>query len=271
MKKKDVFVSTIKGLITGIVSWVNNMSIASMILSVSSYEHVIDSFSNIRKKNNKDLWYVTIPILLGICFGLLAGYHLISFLLKRCQLQTIILFVGLFVGGIRVLFAKQKLILNKKNIFVSIMIITIGIVLIVFLKNINLAIKNNFLNSMVLGFITGISILIPGVSAITSNIKNGYTPIIDSLKHISLFKHFIIVIVFIIVCIITLVLLAKVIKVLMNKNKNNTYIALCSCMIISIVLLIIEIKPVAINFVSVFTSILAFLWGYIFAKNVERE
>ena len=54
-----------------------------------------------------------------------------------------------------------------------------------------------------------------------------------------------------------------------DLNKNNTYIALCSCMIISIVLLIIEIKPVAINFVSVFTSILAFLWGYIFAKNVK--
>lgn len=271
MKKKDVFVSTIKGFITGIVSWINNMSIASMILSVSSYNHVVDSFSDIRKKDNKDLWCVTIPILLGICFGLLAGYHLISFLLKNCQLQTIILCVGLFIGGIRVLFTKQKLCLNKKNLLLSIIIITVGIVFIAFFNDKHFVIQNSILNALVLGIITGVSVLIPGVSAISSNIKNGYNPIIDSLRHIFIFKNCTIIIVFILVCIITLILLAKAIKVLMNKNSNNTYIALCSCMLISIVLLIIEIRSVTFNFVNIFTSILAFLWGYLFAKNVERE
>lgn len=271
MKKKDVFVSTIKGLIAGIALWINNMSIASIILSTNSYDHVVEGLSNVRKKNNKDLWYVTVPLLIGICIGLLAGHHTISFFLKKWQLQTIILFVGLFVGGIRVIFAKQKLDLNRKNIFIPIIVLFIAIMWIIFMKNKSFDIENNILYALILGLISGISILVPGMSVVTSNIKHGYATMIKILNNLVSLNDCIVLIVFTIVCIMTLILFSKIVKLSINKNKNNTYIALCSCILANVIILIAGIKPVTINFLNIFTSILAFLWGYLFAKNVERE
>lgn len=273
MKRKDVFVSTIKGLITGIVSWVNGISVATMLLSVSSYNDFLNGLSNIniKKKDNKLLWYVTIPIIIGICLGLLAGFHLVIFFWNKYQLQTIILFVGLFIGGIRIVYNKQKLSLNKKSIFIPVSILIVSILLIFYMNNINITIKNSILSTAILGIITGISFLIPGASASAKHINNGYNELLNAIKHINSVNNCVLIIIFVIVCLLVLILLSKIIKRLIDKNKNNSYLALCTLMIVNIILLIIQIKPFSITFINIFTSILAFLWGFIFAKNVERE
>lgn len=270
MKKKDVFVSAIKGIITGTSLWINNISIGSMLFSASCYDNVIDGLSNIRKKNNKELLYVCIPLIIGICFGLLAGFNLINYFLSKYRPQTIILFVGFFIGGIRVVYKKKKLKITRKNAFIPLVILTVSMILITLLKEQELFIKNNFVNSLVIALISGISLLIPSFSGFISNIKNGFSSILNTLK-LSSFNDFLVLLIFILVFIIVIVLLAKLIRVLLNKNNNNTYLAICSLVLVNVVLLVLQIKTFNLNFVTIFTSILAFLWGYIFAKNVERE
>lgn len=271
MKRKDVFVSAIKGIITGITTWINNMSVASVILSLNSYENVIKGLSNSKNKKNQELWYVTIPLLFSICLGLLGGHKLMNMFLKRYQLQTIILFIGLFIGGIKVVFTKKKLNLNKKNIYIPIVIILISVLFIILTNNKSITVENNIIKTIVLGLLAGISILLPGTSILSSKINCNYTTIINSLTNITKNKNSLTIILFLIVVLITILLISKIIAKLINKNKNNLYISLCSLIVVSIIILISEIKPTTLNFVNVFTSILAFLWGYIFAKNVERE
>lgn len=270
MKKKDVFVSTIKGLITGISLWINNISIGSMLFSASSYDSLVKGFSNIRKKDNKDLWYICIPIIIGICLGLLAGFNLISYCLNKYQLQANILFIGFFIGGIRVISKKKKLRLDKKNTFIPLIVITISMILIIVLENRMFLIKNNLLNTTCLGIITGISLFIPSFTSFTSNIQNGYKVVIKALKLSSL-NDVLLIIVFVITFILIVLLLAKLMNALLKKNENNTYLIISSLVLVNVIILIMQIKPFTINFVNIFTSVLAFLWGYIFAKNVERE
>ena len=270
MKKKDVFVSTIKGIITGISLWINNISIGSMLFSASSYENVIKGYSNINKKNNKELWYVCIPIMIGICLGLLGGFDLISYFYKKYNLQTNMLFIGFFIGGIRTIAKSQKLHINKKNAFIPLIIITISMMLITLLESQTITIKNNLLNTLVIGIITGISVLIPSFTTLITNIKGGYSNVLNALK-ISSLNDILIILIFLLSFTLIIVIIAKIIKLLLDKNKNNTYIAISSFVLLNAVILALQIKSFNISFVNIFTSILAFLWGYIFAKNVERE
>ena len=270
MKKKDVFVTTIKGLITGISLWISNISIASMLFSASSYNNVVNGFSSINKKN-KELWYVAIPFIIAICFGLLAGFHLIDYFINKFQFQTIMLFIGFFIGGIVVVLKNNKIHFSKHNLFIPLIVVTLSLLFITFLSDDVLIIKNKLLQSSLIGLISGISVLIPSFSYLTHNISGKYEVVLNSLKHFNSFNDFLVIFLFVVVFIISLLLISRIIKKLLLINKNNLYLFIASLVLVNVIILILTIKPFTINFVTIFTSILAFLWGYIFAKNVEKE
>ena len=181
------------------------------------------------------------------------------------------LFTGLFIGGIRIILKKQNVKLDKKNIFIPIVVTIITILLILLLKDQKLVIKNEVLNSLVMGVITALSIFIPGISAFSCRISNGYKLVLNLFKNISSFNSILSLVIFVVVALALTICFSKVVKCVMTKNKNITYIILCSLILSSVILLIVQIKSFNFNFVTIFTSMLAFLWGFLFAKNVERE
>ena len=250
MKKKDGFVSIVKGFIIGLSMLVKGISPASIVLSLNSYENIIESLN---KKEAKDkLKLITIPILIGIIIGFLAGTHLIDYFWNNYKVQTILLFVGLIIGGIRIITKKETLKLNKINIIISIIAFIIMIAGYLYLKD-----KNITNNSFISGIILGISLIIPGISILSINL----------LIEFSIIKT----IIFIVMTLISLLLMSKLINYLFNKNKNNTYIVLIVLMLSSVIIALLQINKINLNFVTIFTTILAFLWGYILAKNIINE
>lgn len=271
MEKKDVFVSTIKGFITGILSLIPGLTIASVVMSMSSYGNVIEGLSELPKKKNKALSYITIPIFIGILLGFVAGFTWVNDAWTKFQLQIVLLLVGLFFGGICVINRKEKIKLSKKSIIIPIVIIIASIILIHILKDVKFSIDNGILKAILLGLITSISIIIPSVSVFSMHLKGGYDILIQSIKHLTTFNNALVVILFALTFIITLLGLAKLIKKCIYKNKNIAYITLCSLVFVNIIILVIQIRNIELNFTTIFTALLAFLWGFIFAKNVERE
>ena len=272
MERKDIFVSTIKGIITGIASLIPGVSTASVVLSVSAYDSFIESIHNISRKDNKVMLFVTIPLIIGLFLGLIGGLHLIDYFWNKFRPQTIFLFVGLVLGGIRVVFVKQKLNFNKKVAFVFIVIGVLFAGMYYFSKNITILAKTDSLsNIIILGIITGFAILVPGVSLITLKVRNNYIYIIELLKHFTNSSNIVNLLVFIVVTMITIFIISKTIYKLTNGNRKNSYIVLCSLMFASVIISLLQLNKFTFNFVTIFTSLLAFLWGFIFAKNVERE
>ena len=271
MEKKDVFVSTIKGFITGILSLIPGLTIASVMMSTNSYDNLIEGLSSLPNKKNKALQYVAIPIIIGVVLGFIAGFKWVNIAWGKFQLQILFLLIGLFLGGIFIVFKKEKLILSKKNILIPLGIITIAIVLIYVLKDTHLVINNIFIKTIFLGLITSMSLVIPGISVSSVHVKGEYDVVLNAIKHLTVFNNILVVCVFSIIVLLVLLTAAKIIKKCTCKNKNITYIILCSLVFVNIIILCIQVKSIKLDFTTIFTSLLSFLWGFIFAKNVAKE
>lgn len=272
MKKKDIFVSTIKGIITGFASLIPGVSTAAVILSVDAYDSFIESIHNISKSDNKVLLFVTIPLVIGLLLGLIGGVNLVDYFWNKFNLQTILLFIGLVLGGIRVIFVKQKLSFNKKVMFLFLVMGALFAGLYYLLKNITILTKTDSISSIILlGVITGFTILVPGVSLVTLKLKENYNYIVELINHFNNTTNVLYLLVFVAAMIVTIFIISKTMYKILSRNRRVFYIVLCSLMFASVIISLLQLNKISFNFVTIFTSILSFLWGFIFAKNVERE
>ena len=280
MQKKDGFVSIIKGFITGIASLVPGVSPSSCIVSFSSYENFIKGLSSVLKKeknketkqeNKKILLLVTIPIIIGIIIGLISGNHLIEYFLGKYRPQTIFLFVGVITGGLILTIKKNKSKKLKATIPIFLITLVISFVIYFILSKQKITIPTIILPT-VSGLLTAIIILIPSISlSYIYSLLDRYNYIVSSALSLSNIKDVLVVLTFIVVLILSLILIAKLISYLLKKHKEVCYSVICAVMILSIVVMILKVGRFTISFVNIFTTILAFLWGYLLAKNVEKE
>ncbi len=280
MKKKDAFVSVIKGVITGVASLIPGISPASSIVAVSSYDNFITGLSSIfskktnkkkTEKNQKVLFLITIPIILGIIIGLIVGSNLVSYFLGKYRPQTIFLFIGLVVGGIYMIFKKERTKPTKSTIIVFLISSLIVFLLyMVFTKYINSI--PDVLVPVLGGILTSLTVLIPGISlSYVYNLLDKYNYIAASIVSLSSIKSILVVLVFVILFILSIVFIAKLISYFLRKYKNESYAVICSLMVLSTVIMLLEVGKFTISFVNIFTTILAFLWGVLLAKNIEKE
>ena len=272
MEKKDGFLSVVKGFIIGIGSLVPGISSSSIMISLSSYEEFIKSLVNPFKKKDKALFLITIPLIIGIIIGLLAGSHLVTYFLTNYKTQTIFLFVGLIAGGYMLIVRKERTKPTKPLIIIFLIIFLLSILCFIFTANNKILNIPDYLMPIFAGFITALSILIPALSASTFYILlDKYEYVINSLKTFSSISDFIIIAVFIISFLVGLVLISKLIYYFLQKHRIYTFVVISALLASSIVIALLEIGHFTINFVNIFTSILAFLWGYLLAKNIEKE
>ena len=280
MQKKDGFVSIIKGFITGIASLVPGVSPSSCIVSFSSYENFIKGLSSVLKKeknketkqeNKKILLLVTIPIIIGIIIGLISGNHLIEYFLGKYRPQTIFLFVGVIAGGLTLTIKNNKSKKLKTTIPIFLITLVIAFVIYFILSKQKITIPT-IIFPTVSGLLTAIIILIPSISlSYIYSLLDRYNYIVSSALSLSNIKDVLVVLTFIVVLILSLILIAKLISYLLKKHKEVCYSVICALMILSIVVMILKVGRFTISFVNIFTTILAFLWGYLLAKNVEKE
>lgn len=272
MKLKDGLITTVKGIIAGIGSLIPGISPASLFVSLSSYEKFISSFANITKRNNKGLYLIALPLLLGLLIGLLTGAHIVNFLTEKYLTQTIFLFIGLITGGYMLIIRKEKLNFTKTNLIVFLIIFALSIIgYLLITNNFSLSVSN-YLYPVIGSLTVVISLLIPSVSLSSSYIiLNRYDDLINTFSSFSILENISAALIFIISFLIFLIALSKLITFFLKKHRNLTFIIISALMTASIVIAILEIKNFTPNFVNIFTPLLAFLWGYLFAKNVEKE
>lgn len=280
MEKKDGFVSIVKGVITGIASLIPGMSPASCITSLSSYDKFIAGISSIFKKNKtkqeatenkKILLLLVLPIMIGIVIGLIAGDHLISYFLGKYKAQTMFLFIGLLVGGFVLIVKKQKTNISKNNLLAFLISLILVFTLYFILNKYTITIPKNII-PLVGGILTALTLLVPSISlSYIYNLLDKYDYIVSSALSLSSFKDVLVVLTFVVVFLLSLILIAKIISYLLKHFKSKCYAVICSLIILSVVVVILNIGKFTISFVNIFTTILAFLWGYLLAKNIEKE
>ena len=253
MEKKYGFLSLIKGFITGISLLIPGISGAAIIFSLNSYDDFISGIGNYKESKDK-FKLVVIPILIGIIIGIAAGAKLIAFLLTKYKLQTIMLFVGLMIGGIKTFYDRSKMKIDIKNILIFLLTVLVFIIGNYFISN-KIAFNNMIIKTIVLSLIFGLSLIIPGINT------NKFMSLTSASN----------IIIFIIAALLFIYIISKIVCYLKNKYQMKTSIIMIGLVFSSIIINILNINHIAFTFSYIFTSILSFLWGYILALNIVNE
>lgn len=266
MRLRDTFLSLIKGAIVGISSLIPGISSGSILVSLGAYADTTEGIGNLFKKNNRKLFLVVIPIFLGLLAGLFGGQRVVNYFLDNYKVQTIFLFIGLIAGGYRLIIrsicSKKKSAIYK-NIGLFLIVFTLIILVqLLFFNNINLKV-NNEITSLLFGLLSGVILLIPGLNLTSNEILRANYNIFDF--------NFLIIILFLIGAFIGVVVVCNIIYRILLKKPKFIMLIISSALTASIVIAILQIDKFTPSFVNIFTTILAFLWGYILAKNLENE
>ena len=278
--KKDYFLLFIKGAIMGIANVIPGVSGGTLAVSLNIYELLINTISNFFKDFKKSI-KILFPLGFGILAGILATSKAVIYAIDKYQAQTIFLFVGLILGGLSILTRKIKKEVKPGNIaiFVIVFLLVIGINAVTpTISNVTFT-NMHFINYLLLfgvGALASSAMVIPGISGSFILMLIGYyEPIFKIISDITNISHIgynlSILVPFGLGALTGILLIAKLIDFLLKKNEIKTYYAIIGFVLSSIVILIMQIKPFTYNFVNIFTCILTFLWGYLLAKNIEKE
>lgn len=256
---KENLMIIIKGMVVGTGAILPGVSGGVLCVAFGIYEPLMDVLSDPVNNIKKHL-KLLIPFLIGWLIGFLLLAKLMSFVFERYESLAIILFAGLIIGTLPLMF-KQ---LNHKNYLLF--AITSIIFIFVFKKLDSvyaLSIEANSFWYMISGIIWGLSLIVPGLSSSSLLIIMGlYQKITEAIANL----NFMVIIPLLFGLLITVVSLSKYVTYLFNNHKDIIVQFVSGVMFAS------SICMIEINLFSVYDiviSILLFVIGYVLALKME--
>lgn len=246
----------IKGLIIGMGKILPGVSGGVLALSLGVYDKTIDILNHIFidfKNNIKYLFFLG----LGIIISIILGSNVIKFFLNKYYLPTMLLFIGLMIGGIPNVYDKIKYNISIKSI---IFLLFLGLFTLFVNRNmptIQLDLNNYFI-IMLLGFIDAVTMIIPGISGtLIMMLLGAYTTIINSLS----IADISFMIPFFMGIFLGVILLIKVIDYFLKKHEIISYFIIFFCMTFSIITLFINCFSIDYNVSTLIISFINLIIG----------
>lgn len=279
-------INILKGIVIGIANAIPGVSGGTIAVTMGIYDKIISAVNNLIRKF-KESMKLLIPIGIGAVLGIAGLSFVIKFCFEKFPLQTNLLFIGLIVGGLPMMWGKVK---GKKIRFGHIICFAVFFVAIIAFSLIKASgtasITTDFIGIIKLffvGLIAAATMIIPGVSGSMILMLLGYYyPILDT---ISLFIKSVIALDFpqilhsmaILVpagigMIVGIVVLARLIELAFKKAPEHTNWSIIGLIAASpIAILIINLPGTAVDLVSVLTGILTLSAGFITAKFLGEK
>ena len=228
------------GIVFGTANVIPGVSGGTMLVVFGIFDRLTDSISGI-KKIFQNFWFL-VTFALGAGGGIILSSFVISSLFDNFGVQTNMFFLGLIIGGIPLIY---KLGTSEKRVkpmcavpFVIAMAVVIGLTVMERADIFKLApdVVNGFnviisLKLLVCAALAAVTMIIPGISGSFVMMLIGvYETIITAIKEM----NFYVIIPFAIGAIIGIIGGAKLISVLIKKNRLMVYSALMGLVIGSI-------------------------------------
>ena len=229
------------GILLGVSNVIPGVSAGTMAVVLNIYDELLGAVS-LKKEHLKKNFIFLATIGIGAVIGILAFSNAITFLFERYNMPTHFLFIGIILGSIPMIIKHARVggIIQPKNwIF---FVITFGIMIVMILT------KNTEINEIILrevnlgifiwlifaGAISAFSMIIPGISGSFIMLTLGvYTSVITAVSEF----NFTILIPVAIGVLVGLVLGIKIVKVLLCKYQQATYMAILGLVIGSILVI----------------------------------
>lgn len=162
----NICILVVKGFIIGIGKVIPGVSGAMLAMSLGLYEECLEAITHLFQKFKKNMILLS-SLGFGIFLAIVLGSKIIAFLLVQCYLPTILLFIGLIIGGL-IPFSKSVTKYPKKasNLFLFFICFFIVIALSFVNKNSQSIFQNINISCLyfIMGMIDAATMVIPGIS-----------------------------------------------------------------------------------------------------------
>ncbi|MBO7402600.1 MAG: DUF368 domain-containing protein [Lachnospiraceae bacterium] len=284
-------IDILRGVVIGIANVIPGVSGGTLAVSMGIYDKIITSVNNLFKKFKQSI-KTLLPYGIGIVLGIIGLSFAISFLFNNYPLPTVMLFIGLILGGIPVILKRVFASAAKKpNIPLCILFFVIFAAIIVLLPFI--AGSEGEASDLTPGFLTVVKLLFAGIIASATMVVPGvsgsmillalgyYNTVIDSIKNlVQAAVHFnfgnmltpvAILLPFGIGVVLGIWLIAKLIAFLLARFEAYTYSAILGLVVASPYAIFTATKFTTPSVPVIIFSVIALAAGFLAAFFLARK
>lgn len=237
----------IKGAVMGLGNVIPGVSGGTLAVVLGVYDKLIDSISTLFKKFKENIIFL-LPLLLGMGAGIILSAKVIGTSLEKFPLATLLLFAGMIIGGLPLLYKKISGHMKNPSNYIVFIIVFLLLLLYTLLskERSNELEQINFLDMLLffaLGIIGAATMLIPGISGSLTLMVLGYyefivTECVGNIMDFSKFgMHMQVLIPFALGCVVGIFLVAKLLDFLLKKFEVKTYFAIFGFIFASLIVM----------------------------------
>lgn len=256
----------LKGILIGIGKIIPGVSGSMIAISLGLYEKMIYSLSNIIKDFKSNSLFL-LKIGSGIFISIFLTSKIIILALNNYYLPTMLLFIGLIIGGIPSIVKIAKKEKTRFNILIMLIPFFIFLLIDVFTKNINIDISLNLINALWLGIIEALTMIIPGISGTAIMIMLGVYE--EILNVFSSFDNILILLCFLMGITIGIFISSKMIGYVLNKYKISCYYAIIGFVVSSLIILLRKILTIQSDMNAICIGIILLIMGTFISYKLE--
>ena len=281
---KEKLILFIKGVVLGVAFVIPGVSGGTLAVLLGIYEELIEAASNFYKNmvNFKKYFMYLLPIGLGIIFSVAVFAKLIKFGLDKAPIITILIFLGMIIGGIPALVRNVKgTKINLKDMTLMLVGIIIVISMLIFHKsNSNVVLTNmsitGYITLLLVGAIAAVTMVVPGISgSFTLMLIGYYEPILNLVNDITSFKNLgpnlILIFTFMLGVFIGIIFISKIIEWCLKHYKRETYYAIIGFVLSSIISVIYEVSKFPFNLTHLIIGIVLLVINTVLVYKVFDE
>ena len=281
---KEKLILFIKGIVLGVAFVIPGVSGGTLAVLLGIYEELIEAASNFYKNmvNFKKYFMYLLPIGLGIIFSVAVFAKLIKFGLDKAPIITILIFLGMIIGGIPALVRNVKgTKINLKDMTLMLVGLIIVISMLIFHKsNSNVVLTNmsitGYITLLLVGAIAAVTMVVPGISgSFTLMLIGYYEPILNLVNDITSFKNLgpnlILIFIFMLGVFIGIIFISKIIEWCLKHYKRETYYAIIGFVLSSIISVIYEVSKFPFNLTHLIIGIVLLVINTVLVYKVFDE
>ena len=281
---KEKLILFIKGIVLGVAFVIPGVSGGTLAVLMGIYEELIEAASNFYKSIadfKKYIMYL-LPIGLGVLFSVAVFAKLIKFGLDKAPIITILIFLGMIIGGIPALVRNVKgTKINLKDMTLMLVGLIIVISMLIFHKsNSNVVLTNmsitGYITLFLVGTIAAVTMVVPGISgSFTLMLIGYYEPILNLVNDITSFKNLgpnlILIFTFMLGVFIGIIFISKIIEWCLKHYKRETYYAIIGFVLSSIISVIYEVSKFPFNLTHLIIGIVLLVINTVLVYKVFDE
>lgn len=280
------FKEILKGAMMGIANIIPGVSGGTMALAMGIYEKMIHAINQIRKEFKQSV-LTLLPYIIGIVLGIIGLSFVIEYSLEKFELPTLMLFVGLILGGLGPILKRVENEKFKKTHLLSFLLFA-GIIIVPTLIATKSGAEKVFSFGLVstillflMGMISAASMVVPGISGSMILMMLGYYNTV--LSNITLFiKSAVsldipnvlhacgVLVPFGIGVLVGIVVTAKIIEKLFKKYPNATVWGIVALVVTSPFAILWGVN-LNISVAMLLVSIVTFVIGFFVSKFLSKE